>query len=115
MASSDQSQYEKETGTTMEHDLAAILDSQVKNEAPQTPKRKEPPAATESVQAESINSSVPQTISSTDLDEEHLTGAGVAPTTVNTAGNGTEHFQLSPRPQVGVATVEGAISRSGDA
>ena len=60
-SSSGQSQYEKETGTTMEHDLAAILDSQVKSEAPQPPKRKEPPAATESVQAESINSSAPQT------------------------------------------------------
>ena len=77
MASSDQSQYEKELGTTVEQDLAAILGSQVKDEAPQTPKRKEPPAATASVQAESINSSAPQTISSTDLDEDHLVGSTV--------------------------------------
>ena len=105
MASSDPSQYEKELGITMEEDLAAILGSQVKDEVLQTPKRKEPPAATASVQAESINGSAPQTISSTDVNEEEPLGTGVVPTTVNAAGNGPEQFQLSPCPQVGVAAI----------
>ena len=112
MASNNPTQNEKELGTSLEEDLARILGSQVNDEPPHTPKRKEPPAA-----AESVNSSVPQTISSTDVvnEDEIQSGTGAASTTVNAAGDGPEQFQLSPRPQVGATAIEEAIPRSSDA
>ena len=112
MASNNPTQNEKELGTSLEEDLARILGSQVNDEPPHTPKRKEPPAA-----AESVNSSVPQTISSTDVvnKDEIQSGTGAASATVNAAGDGPEQFQLSPRPQVGATAIEEAIPRSSDA
>jgi len=97
MASNNATQYEAEHGTSLENDLASILAGSQNADAPlQTPKRKDPPEA-----VESVNSSAPRTISSTDpIDEEILLVTGAASTTINTAGDGPQQFQLSPRPQV---------------